>query len=87
MDLSVSFKRAEETRKRRKTQTHLLQRLPNKLPMLQRNVLLNKLPRREELVTFLAPELALLFLLNVRLNEAVELLVARLATEVTDVDR
>ena len=55
--------------------------------MLEPQVLLDKLARREQFAALFAPELALLLLLDVRRQEAVLLLLARLGSKVAQVER
>lgn len=78
---------AREVNKRRSKPTHLVQRVANNFRVLEADVLLDELAGREELVARLAAELALLFLLDERAREAVELLLARVAAKVSQVER
>lgn len=78
---------AREVNKSRSKPTHLVQRVANNFRVLEADVLLDELAGREELVARLAAELALLFLLDERAREAVELLLARVAAKVSQVER
>lgn len=67
--------------------TNLVEAVAEHVRVLEPQVLLDKLARREQFAALFAPELALLLLLDVRRQEAVLLLLARLGAKVAQVER